>query len=126
MSRFFRVAAVALLALVIAGPALGGQTARAHTFLLWSDPAADAVLTASPEWVTLGFDVNPARGTTIAVLDEWGNDLAAGPTVRDGEKAGVPVWPLGPGIYTVTYTVVSSDDGHETAGSFLFTIVPAQ
>lgn len=126
MDRILRATALALVALAMITPALGGRVARAHTFLLWSDPAADAVLTGSPEWVTLAFDVNPARGTSIAVLDEWGNDLTSGPTVRDGDRAAVPVWPLAPGAYTVQYTVVSSDDGHESTGSFSFTIAPPQ
>jgi methionine-rich copper-binding protein CopC len=106
----------AVLVLVWAG------VVQAHARLLWSDPVADSVVSPAPDHLTLGFSENLARGTSITVTDADGNDVTAGGIARSADQATVMLGAIGPGLYTVAWTSVSADDGHEATGSFQFTV----
>lgn len=101
--------------------------AWAHAELLSSDPAANATLTESPAAVVLTFTeaVDPAT-VSVELLDE-AQDAVAGvgdPTVDGGVTVRASLPTLDPGVYTVSYQVVSSVDGHATAGIFAFLVDP--
>ncbi len=117
--------ATALPALLLALAAIFASTspARAHVWLVWADPAPDAAVTA-PDHISIGFSDVVARGTQISVTDADGVEYADGSTTRDGNTATVALLPAGPGVYTVRFTVVSADDGHESSDSYQFSIVP--
>jgi putative copper export protein/methionine-rich copper-binding protein CopC len=107
-----------------------GAPAGAHALLRESDPAAGSSLDQAPRRVVLTFTERPERGlSSINVLDTGGQ------RVERGESAPVEGAPLqlvvglgdlADGTYTVSWRVVSMDDGHVTAGSFAFGVgVPA-
>ena len=103
---------------------LFGGAASAHANLARSDPAAGALLAAPPSVVTMTFTqpIDPAL-SIVHVLDRAGTAIETGPATV-GANAKVLQVPLpsglGDGVFTVNWRVVSSTDGHVTAGAFAF------
>ncbi|GAA2627838.1 copper resistance CopC family protein [Paractinoplanes durhamensis] len=112
------LAAAALLVVL-----LPGAPAWAHTSLLSSVPARDATLAKAPASVALTFSqrLNPDF-TTIVVSDAAKQRVPASkPAVEQAVGTVTFDQPLGNGVYTVAYRVVSSD-GHTVQGSYPFTV----
>src|SRR3954469_16865447 len=115
------MAAVGLVGLLVV---VGATEAQAHAGLRSSDPAAGSTLGASPTVVRLTFSERP--DPLLSVIHVGG----AGATTYDNGRPeavpgdslaiAVPVRPMGRGVYSVTWRVVSAQDGHATAGSFVF------
>lgn len=111
------VAAAGILLLALA------PSARAHSLLLESAPAADAQLAAPPAEISLRFNNRIEKKlSTIRLLDERGGArpltmLADGPA--DRLTATVP--PLDPGPWRVEWRVLSTD-GHVVSGRFSFRV----
>ncbi|MBO0712140.1 MAG: copper resistance protein CopC [Acetobacteraceae bacterium] len=119
MSRLF---ASALLVLSVALP-IG--VARAHAMLERAEPAVGAVVAVSPAALVLHFSetLEPAFAQ-VGVADAGGGSVTAGPpspAPEDGRVLRVPLKPLPPGDYTVTWSVVSTDT-HRTQGRFTFRV----
>ena len=122
----------AVLAAALAGLWLvaAGSPAGAHALLRDSDPAAGASLDKAPSRVVLGFTERPEVGlSSIQVLDTGGRRVEQGqsaPVQGEPLELAVGLGDLADGTYTVSWRVVSKDDGHVTAGSFAFGVgVPA-
>ena len=126
MKNIFRLAAVGLV-LCAAGFA-GVATVSAHADLESSDPAAGAVLAASPATVTLTFveEIQKIAGSyALDVENAAGQSVTAGnPSVGSDEttlsvslKSNLP-----DGVYTVHWTNTSADDGDELSEEFSFTV----
>ena len=120
------------LATVLAGLLLlgAGGPAGAHALLRESDPAAGSSLERAPGRVVLTFTERPEPGlSSISVLDTSGEPVERGQAAPvDGAplQFAVGLGDLADGTYTVSWRVVSKDDGHVTAGSYAFGIgVPA-
>jgi copper transport protein len=120
------------LAGVLAGVWLvaAGGPAGAHALLRESDPAAGSSLEKAPDRVVLTFTERPEEGLSgIQVLDTGGKPVQRGesaPVSGAPLQLAVGLGDLADGTYTVSWRVVSKDDGHVTAGSFAFGIgVPA-
>lgn len=110
--------AVALLAVL-----LPGTPAWAHTALVSSDPAEDATLRTAPTAVTLVFSqkLNPDF-TTIVLSDAAAQRIPSSAPVVDDVKGTITIGrPLGNGVYTLAYRVVSLD-GHTVQDSYTFTV----
>jgi copper resistance protein C len=111
------VAAASILLLALA------PSARAHSLLLESAPAADAQLAAPPAAISLRFNNRIEKKlSTIRLLDERGGVrpltmLADGPA--DRLTATVPS--LDPGPWRVEWRVLSTD-GHVVSGRFSFRV----
>jgi copper transport protein len=107
-----------LLLLAVGGPA------GAHALLRESDPAAGSSLERAPSRVVLTFTERPEPGlSSISVLDTGGQPVERGQAAPvDGAplQFAVGLGDLADGTYTVSWRVVSKDDGHLTAGSFAF------
>jgi methionine-rich copper-binding protein CopC len=79
----------------------------------------------SPEAISLRFseDLEPAF-STVSVLDQTGNRVNIG-NVRvdpaDPKLLRVPLQPLAPGVYEVSWRVLSVDT-HATQGNFTFQV----
>lgn len=118
---------VALLLAVLALAALPASVAG-HAELVSSTPAPNASLAEAPERVTITFSEPIDAGAAfIDLLDpEQGrvSDVGAPEVTADGREATVTLPELDPGIYTVTYQVVSTVDGHATTGRFAFLVDP--
>lgn len=104
---------------------LAVSVARAHAFLDHASPAVGSAVPASPATVTLWFtqDLEPAF-SSATVTSQAGQRVDLGnaqvPSGRPAELQ-VGLKALTPGIYTVSWHVVSVDT-HPTEGSFTFTV----
>ncbi len=101
--------------------------ASAHDELVSTDPAADAVLEAVPQRITLTFsaDVLTDPGATVVeVTDASGASLAEGAPEPSGTEVTQALAGSASGAVTVKWRVVSSD-GHPIDGSFAFTVPEA-
>jgi methionine-rich copper-binding protein CopC len=116
-----RIAAVvALVTTIIAAP-----RAEAHAFLDHASPAVGSSLPTAPTAVTMWFtqQLEPAF-TTATVSNKSGNRVDAGPAqvdAKDPTELRVPLKPLPPGTYTVSWHALSVDT-HTTTGHFTFTV----
>jgi copper transport protein len=112
--------------LVILYSASVATPAFAHALLVRSTPAANAVLAQPPVQVEIFFSEPLEEGlSSIRVFDSNNLSVDAG-DVRvdpsDPTRLTVTLHALTDGVYTVTWKVVSSIDGHQTTGSFPFAV----
>jgi methionine-rich copper-binding protein CopC len=98
-----------------------GVTANAHAHLQKSSPADNSVVTTSPPNLELNFS-EAARLTALSIQkgDEPQQKLKPLPTAT-AQQISVPLPPLTPGTYLVSWRVVS-DDGHMMSGALHFTL----
>lgn len=96
-------------------------TANAHAHLQKSSPADNSTITASPPNLVLNLS-EAARLTALSIQkgEEPKQDLKPLPTTA-AQQISVPLPPLTPGTYSVSWRVVS-DDGHVMAGALHFTL----
>jgi copper resistance protein C len=114
-----RVVGLVTLAAAMALPA----TTTAHADLASSSPADDAELDNAPDEVRLTFteELDP-DGSGFVVTDAAAKEVGRGDVdleVADRNELAGSVSIADPGVYTVTWAVVSSD-GHEATGSYTF------
>lgn len=100
--------------------------ARAHAYLLRSDPPANSVVQTAPDRVQLWFTepVEP-RFSAVQVLDSGRQRVDLGDShvlPDDATSIVVSLPPLENGTYTVAWKAVSSLDGHSTLGTFTLSI----
>lgn len=112
---------VAVTVLILIGGAAAG-----HANYVKSNPASDARLTRAPTEVRVTLSEPPdARGSDLAVLDVDGKRLDNGDVTLVSDEANtlrVSLGALGDGGYLVTWTALSTVDGHETKGVFAFAV----
>jgi len=102
-----------------------GVPAQAHAFLDHANPAVGATLQEPPATITLWFsqELEPAF-SSVSVVDRAGNSVNRGDAEIDAAERKVlraGLKPLGPGLYKVTWHVVSIDT-HATEGAFTFRV----
>ncbi len=109
------------VAAVLAG---ASAPALAHAFLEPAVPAAGDNLRKAPTRIELHFSeaLEPAF-SGIAVSDDTGRDMAAGPAIAQGTEMDLPLKPLPPGRYRVSWHAVSVDT-HRTEGRYNFLVLP--
>ncbi|MDP9299409.1 MAG: copper resistance protein CopC/CopD, partial [Actinomycetota bacterium] len=115
-----------LVAIVLAA---GGGSASAHANLASSDPGNGASLPTAPSEIRLTFTESPDPAlSTILVLDSGGAKLEVGPPTLQPPRTLTVSLPthMPEGVYTVSWQVVSTQDGHETAGVFAFGVGPVK
>ena len=116
--RTIVVASVAAFAFV----AMAG-VAHAHALLLSSDPAGGSTVQTAPSQLTLNYSEEPdPQLSQIDLLNSSGATVDTGPPTLQGQKTlVVPITGDMPdGVYTVSWSAVSVDDGHTTTDSFSF------
>src|ERR1700730_126565 len=98
-----------------------GVAAGAHAHLQKSSPADNSVITTSPSNLVLNFS-EAARLTALSIQkdEEPKQNLKPLPTTA-AQQISVPLPPLMPGTYSVSWRVVS-DDGHVMGGTLHFTL----
>jgi copper resistance protein C len=109
---------------LFAGSVLATSAAFAHAQLMKSEPAADADI-AAPQSIVLHFDDDLiAKFSSFKLTDVDGASVAITPAASQDSKSltATPAKPLAPGLYTVSWTATSQDDGHKTTGTFSFTV----
>ena len=117
-----RTGAVLLLAAMLASS--GGGTAHAHAVLRAADPREGATLGDPPAAVRLTFSETPDVSLSeVRVVGTTGADYQVGRPVlvlTDPLSISINVRPLDRGVYTVSWRIVSSVDGHATGGAYAF------
>ena len=116
MRSLLVVSAAAVLAVLHATPAL------AHAELGRAEPADGEQLAVAPSGVRLDFTERLAPESRVTVVDSCRHEVDAGTSVR-GTRILADVRPGQPGTWRVSYDVVSSDDGHQSAGGYSFTVL---
>ncbi len=103
---------------------LWSAAVQAHARLVDAYPAPHATVVA-PGMIRVQFSEEIAKKFSGLKLSSAGGRPVA-MTAKESQDArtleGVPASVLTPGIYTVTWTAVSTDDGHKTTGTFSFTV----
>ena len=112
--------------LIILYSAWAVRPVSAHALLVRSTPAANAVLVQPPVQVEIFFsEPLEEQLSSIRVFDSNNLSVDAG-DVRvdpaDPTRLTVTLHSITDGVYTVTWKVVSSIDGHQTTGSFPFAV----
>jgi hypothetical protein len=109
---------------VLAALAALSGAAAAHAFLQAAAPAAGENVHGAPARIVLHFSEPLEQSfSAIAVIDEAGHDEAAGPITVDGTEMDLPLKPLAPGRYRVSWHAVSVDT-HRTEGKYNFLVLP--
>lgn len=125
-----RRSVLALLAVVALAGAARPSLAMRHLKLNRSSPAADTVLSASPDAIRLWLsEPTQAPVSKITLTTAAGVAVALAPLTRDS-AASAPlvaklVKPIGAGSYTVTWKAMSKD-GHVVNGTFGFRVATAK
>jgi methionine-rich copper-binding protein CopC len=98
-----------------------GATVDAHAHLRTSSPADNSVITTSPSNLVLNFS-EAAHLTALSIRkdEEPKQHLRPLPTTA-AQQISVPLPPLMPGTYSISWRVVS-DDGHVMGGALHFTL----
>lgn len=112
---------VAVVILASPTPATG------HASLIRAEPPANVILETPPTSLRLWYDEEVAPGlSVVSILDRTNFVAVQGGVVdaRDPKVMQLPVQSLRPGIYTVSWKVLSAVDGHITRGAFAFTFFP--
>lgn len=123
-SHFARqlVGAVSVWLFCLAGP----TSAFAHAELVYSSPAANAAIKSAPAELRLSFSERVELAfSKVSFTGAAKEKVETGPVAldtKDDKVLVVPVRaPLGPGTYSVEWSVVSAD-GHKSKGGFHFTV----
>ncbi len=117
------LAALAVLAVLVgaSGPA------AAHAEFVSSTPGPFDIWNVAPTYVsvTVSEAVQPGSPTIIVTAMNGSRVDVGAVTISATDPATFSVAlekGIGPSVYTVTWTVVSADDGHFTAGTFYFMV----
>jgi copper resistance protein C len=96
--------------------------ANAHASLLRASPAADSIVSAAPQEVTLTFTDNlEAAFSNLTVTDGNGIAVSQGKAQVNNNTMRVGLKSLNAGVYKVNWRAVSTDT-HRTDGSFTFRV----
>lgn len=118
---------IALIAAVTALMAWQAASGDAHSGLRFSSPLDGSTLGDSPHYIHLTFVERPEPAlSTIRVVDTTGATHPTGrAAIADNDPLSlvIPLPPLGRGVYTVHWRVVSAVDGHASSGVFAFGIL---
>src|SRR6516225_10079385 len=96
----------------------------AHSYPQTMNPQSNARLDAAPAHVGITYDSNITQsGTSLLLLDQTGAPVPVQPDATSGRQSSVqPASDLTPGPYTVAWTSVSADDGHQAQGFYTFVV----
>ena len=96
-------------------------TAHAHAHLLNSSPTADSVIATSPPKLVLNFS-EAAQLAALSIQKDGDPQQKLKPPLTDAApQISVPLPPLTPGVYTLSWRVLSAD-GHVVSGALRFTL----
>jgi copper transport protein len=112
----------------LAAAGIGPSPAAAHAELTVAEPAPNGSVVSAPERLRLTFSepIDPETAS-IELLDTQQRPVSGLGLVivtPDGRTVERTLPELGPGVFTVSYQVVSTVDGHATAGIHAFLVDP--
>ncbi|MDN7132884.1 copper homeostasis periplasmic binding protein CopC [Halomonas sp. MC140] len=124
--KYFSTPRLPYRLLVTLGALVFSAQAMAHAHLESTTPAKDAE-TFAPQSLEITFSEGlELPFSSIALSDEDGNSVELGEAELENNEMTLAVSveePLEPGRYAVEWQVLSID-GHQTEGSFHFTVTP--
>jgi methionine-rich copper-binding protein CopC len=103
---------------------LGAAQAQAHAKLVSADPAPNATV-AAPMLIQLHFSEEIARKFSHIRLTQTGGAAIAIMAMDAKDAKSLSIMPnaaLTPGLYTISWIAVATDDGHKSTGTFSFTV----
>ena len=101
---------------------LGASPAAAHAFLDHAEPRVGNTVRTAPREVTCWFTQNlEAAFSSMVVRDSAGAQVSVGRASVSGNTMRVALKPLSPGVYKVSWRVLSVDT-HTTEGDFSFRV----
>ena len=101
---------------------MAAAAAQAHAHLQQSTPAEGAVVAEMPAAIDLTFSES-ARVTAVSIQkDQEPKQTLKAPMGAAAQHISVAVPKLAPGNYTLTWRVVSEDDGHMMSGELHFKV----
>jgi hypothetical protein len=109
------------LALALAAAA----EAQAHARLVSADPPINGVAKAPPQNLDLLFSEKISEKLSGAVVKDPSGKVIPAITMTEKAEKGLMVMmrqPLKPGVYSVSWHAVASDDGHRTEGTYTFKV----
>ena len=119
-NKFFRVLCLSIVISTLP------ELASAHATPIQYVPAASAILSKAPAEVQIHFSerVEPRASSIIVIAPDGSRaDLSnSAPDPADPRVYRVGVKDSGIGSYTVSWDVVSTDDGHFTKGAYVFSV----
>lgn len=104
--------------------ALWMTEAQAHAKLVKADPPPRATV-ASPKMIHLEFSEEIAKKFSTFKLTGANGDAISMMAMGSKDAKSLDAMPhatLAPGRYTVSWTAVSTDDGHKTTGTYSFAV----
>jgi methionine-rich copper-binding protein CopC len=105
--------------------AISTGSALAHSYPQTTDPQSNARLDAAPAHIGITYDSNIAQsGSSMVLLDATGSAVPTAPDPTGGNRQTSihPMTDLAPGPYTVDWTSLSADDGHQAQGFYTFVV----
>ena len=115
---------ISIIAAALAIAAVAGS-AEAHAKLVSADPKAGGVAEGQPGSIDLNFnEAVSGKLSGAKVTDGAGKAVKASSMLDKSGKALMVMFdkPLPAGSYKVSWSAVSSDDGHKTTGAYSFTV----
>jgi len=116
--------AAAARATLCAALLLAAAQVQAHAKLIGAEPAANSSV-AAPKIIQLKFDEDIAKKfSSVRLTHTGGSPVVITSMVTKDAKSltALPTAALAPGLYTVSWTAVATDDGHKTMGSYSFAV----
>jgi methionine-rich copper-binding protein CopC len=111
-----------MAAWILAGPMIAGSTiaAHAHATVREASPAPNATVKGAPGEIRIRFTKEIGEGSTIIVIGPKGRVDNGRPMVEPYVMR-IGLKPMVAGQYKVQWRAMSAD-GHETDGSYTFTV----
>jgi|SRR5665213_31909 len=113
-----------LIALALATSMVGAVQAQALAKLVSAAPAPNAKV-SSPKAILLKFSEEISKKLSSVTLTDAGGNAVATMQMPAPDAQSLSLMPnetLGPGQYTISWTAVSTDDGHKITGTYHFTV----
>ncbi|MEI8307034.1 MAG: CopD family protein [Chloroflexales bacterium] len=103
---------------------LGAGVAWAHPTINRMEPPSHARLEKPPTRLRITFDESLEMTSALDLHDSLGHEVVSGgaPLSSDPTTLALDLPPIGPGIYTMVWTVIGSD-GHIVKGNAVFTVL---
>ncbi len=114
-----------ILTLVALGMFATPLIASAHALPVDSSPASSGVVDTAPSSVSITFSEHIDAGASSIRITDASGALVSGAAYTDPghtETLHVPLHATADGTYIVSWSVVSSDDGHFTRGAYPFAV----
>ncbi len=120
------VAAIFVVTLSMLALSPTRSEALRHLRLLKASPAADTVLSRSPDAIRLWLSEAPELGASMVSLTKASGDKVPLNKLTLGKEKGAPLLAtlgtqIAPGVYNVTWRTMSKD-GHVVKGAFAFSL----